>query len=208
MKGMKGWFYLISSIIVLGVVAYAVYRVRDYIPALGMVIIVSVGALFVLGVLFVLILLARLAFKRDTTNIGQYGTLSQWMWRVEVYKPERAGLFVNSVPAQIARPYVNPSPASIEEDDDFSAGDTQVSEEPVYPPELPTRDSKILPMPRGQTVDSAGSLDDQLVAAYENGCNTDRLIASTFKMSRWDAALHLARLQGAGKIIPRKKARR
>ena len=71
---MKTWFLTLASIIILGVASVAVWFVRQYLPILGLFILLAVGILICIGVAAAIIYLARLFFHADIGEIGPTGS--------------------------------------------------------------------------------------------------------------------------------------
>lgn len=82
---------LIVTLVLLGVIAYALWLVRAYIVYLGYVTLAGAGVAIVCGVALPVILLARLMFKAEHYDIGPNGLLLRFWGRVNTYAPLAPG---------------------------------------------------------------------------------------------------------------------
>jgi hypothetical protein len=83
----KIWAGAVAGIAVLGIVGYAVYLVRAYLPVLGFAILVALGILLVVGVVTAVVWLLHYVFKATAFDIGEFGTVMQWFGKKTLYAP-------------------------------------------------------------------------------------------------------------------------
>lgn len=88
MKRLKDWLIFAVVTIVLGVAAYAIYTVRDFIPIVGLLLIGATIIAVIVGLIILVVFLLRLIYRADATNIGQYGTVFQRYKQFTYIKPE------------------------------------------------------------------------------------------------------------------------
>lgn len=81
------WIASIASVIIIGVVGYAVYLVRAYIVILGYVWLVSLAILPTLGLTFAGVCLVKFILKPDIIEIGPSGNLLRLFNRTTEYHP-------------------------------------------------------------------------------------------------------------------------
>src|SRR5579859_690385 len=88
MKRLRDWLIFAVVTIVLGVVAYAIYTVRNFIPVLGLLLIGAIGLAAIVGLVILIVLLLRIMFRVDSIQVGQYGTVLQRYKQFTYVKPE------------------------------------------------------------------------------------------------------------------------
>jgi len=73
-RGSLLWLGSIATLIIVGVIGYAVYLVRQYIPIVGYIWLASLAIIPTLGVIFLVIFLIKYTLKEEYYDIAMYGT--------------------------------------------------------------------------------------------------------------------------------------
>lgn len=81
------WLGTIGGIIVLGIVGYAIYLVRQYVPIVGYIWLAALGILPTLGIVFLVIWIVRYLMQADVIEIGPTGTIVKWFNQVTRIHP-------------------------------------------------------------------------------------------------------------------------
>lgn len=90
------WFIAVITLVIVGVIGFAVWTVRNQLPLLGNFILVCVACFFVIALVASAIFVAQLLFKADTIEIGQHGVAVRWFGQVKTLAP------LNAAPARTA----------------------------------------------------------------------------------------------------------
>ncbi len=86
-RGALLWAGFMVTVIVLAIVGYAMFLVRQYIIVVGYVWLVSLVLLPSLAIVFVVTWLVKYIFQVEVTELGPSGNVFRWFGRVTEYHP-------------------------------------------------------------------------------------------------------------------------
>lgn len=86
-RGALLWLGSIATVIILGVVAYAVYLVRQYIIVVGYVWLVAIAFLPTIAAVFAVVFLVKYILQAEVIEIGPAGNLIRWFGQTKEYHP-------------------------------------------------------------------------------------------------------------------------
>lgn len=86
-RSFRTWLGVVSAIIVLGIVGYAAYLVRAYVPLIGYIWLGAIALIPVFVVMFTLVYLLRLIFSPTITEIGPNGNIITRLWHIRTVRP-------------------------------------------------------------------------------------------------------------------------
>lgn len=86
-QGIKQWAVSVVTVVVLGVVAYSVFLVRQYVPLVGYIVIISLAVLPAIGLIAAITWLVKYITHAEAIEIGPSGTVIRWLGRVTPIHP-------------------------------------------------------------------------------------------------------------------------
>lgn len=88
MHGFLTWLAIVAGIIVIGIAAYGIYLVKQYIPYVGFVWIICSAILPTLGIVYLIVMVIRYVMKVETIHIAETGTiLRTFIGKQTMYHP-------------------------------------------------------------------------------------------------------------------------
>lgn len=85
--GLKMWLAIVSAFAVLGILAYALFTVRQYIPVLGIIYLYAIGAIPFIAVIVGCVYFFKFLTRPDVIEIGPSGSLLRVFHKVTEYHP-------------------------------------------------------------------------------------------------------------------------